>query len=641
MVWMAALAAAIAGTPAATAKPPANVEAFAHLPAMSSPSLSPDGRHFAAIEPINGRPGVAIYQVGAPAGARPVMIPVDDWLVYRVRWVSNERLMIAASKPARYWFGKTTITRGLFVSPDGGNPVRVLGNVQTLEYNGSGTSVVDLMIDDPEHILMRLMARSTMGHGRVSLFRVNLKTGNGRKVELGGPDTGNWLTDGRGNLVARVDYTNKPRREKLLVRDGDNWREIASADATADSALNVTGLSADGRAAIRVARVNGREALAAIDLTTGAETLLYQHPARDLGAVLEDEWTGKLVGVKPAGQEPPVYFDADRKKAQAALNKAFAGHSARQIGANLDRSIVIVAADSPRFPATFYFLDRKTGQASEIMSSYPSLSEDDLGEMKAYNYEARDGLTIPAFITLPPGRAAKNLPAVVMPHGGPDSADELGFDWWAQFMANRGYVVLQPNFRGSSGYGRAFTEAGLQQWGLKMQDDISDGVLKMIADGIADPKRVCIVGASYGGYAALAGATLTPELYACVVAVAPVTDLPEMLNDVNSAGGRDSFIAAFWRSRIGDLSKDRERLEATSPTYQAKNVKAPILLMHGVDDVTVPIEQSEFMARALDRHGKTYKLVRFRGDDHYLQLGATRLTMLKELEAFLKAHIGG
>ena len=149
--------------------------------------------------------------------------------------------------------------------------------------------------------------------------------------------------------------------------------------------------------------------------------------------------------------------------------------------------------------------------------------------MKPYPYKARDGLDIPAYLTLPPGKAPKNLPVVVMPHGGPDYRDYIGFDWMAQFFANRGYAVLQPNFRGSSGYGHKFTEAGLHQWGLKMQDDISDGVKKLIADGIANPKRVCIVGASYGGYAALAGATFTPDLYACAVSFAGISDLPRAI----------------------------------------------------------------------------------------------------------------
>jgi dipeptidyl aminopeptidase/acylaminoacyl peptidase len=274
------------------------------------------------------------------------------------------------------------------------------------------------------------------------------------------------------------------------------------------------------------------------------------------------------------------------------------------------------------------------------MPTYPGLTEADLGEMKPYDYAARDGLRIPAYITLPPGRAPKNLPAVVMPHGGPDARDTLRFDWWAQFLANRGYVVLQPNFRGSAGYGRAFTEAGLQQWGLKMQDDITDGVKKMIADGIVDPKRVCIVGASYGGYAALAGATLTPEMYACSVSVAGVSDLPEMLSYERRTSGKNSGAVRFWASRIGSADEDSERLRATSPARQAARARAPIMLLHGENDTTVPIEQSEMMVEALQDAGKPVTFIKLEGDDHYLHLASTRLQMLRALEGFLAEHIG-
>jgi len=632
-----ALAVAVAFTLPASAKPP--VEAFAALPAMRGPQLSPDGRYLAAVQPIDGRPGVTVYTVGAPAGTQPAAIRFAGWIVRGVRWVSNERLMVVGGKTDEVQRDLWTIARAVLISPDGSNTVRVLDNVPSLQFNGSGAAIVDLTIDDPADILMALGARSGGYYFRRSLFRVDLQTGAGRKLDVGGADTGWWLTDGAGSVLARLDFTDDPLREHLLVPDGDDWREIASEAADADNGLNVVGVSEDGRGAMRIVRIDGRDALARIDLATGAETVVYKHPSRDVDNVVRDPWTGLVVGVS-AADGAPVYFDTDRRKAQAALQKAFPGQAVFQASETRDRTKLVAVVDSPRTPATYYFVDRKTKLVTEIMASYPGLTADDLGEMKPYDYTARDGLHIPAFITLPPGVAPKNLPAIVMPHGGPDAHDSLGFDWWAQFLANRGYVVLQPNYRGSSGYGRAFTEAGLHQWGLKMQDDISDGVLKMIADGIADPKRVCIVGASYGGYAALAGATLTPDLYACAVAVAGVSDLAEMLADARNDAGATSGLVSFWTSRIGDLSKDADQIEATSPAMQAAHVKCPILLMHGENDTTVPIEQSEIMADWLKAKGKPFSFVRFKGDDHYLQLAETRQVMLTEIEKFLEANIG-
>ncbi len=227
-----------------------------------------------------------------------------------------------------------------------------------------------------------------------------------------------------------------------------------------------------------------------------------------------------------------------------------------------------------------------------------------------------------------------------MPHGGPDARDVVGFDWWAQFLANRGYAVLQPNYRGSKGYGRKFTEAGLQQWGLKMQDDISDGVKKLIADGIADPKRICIVGASYGGYAALAGATFTPDLYACAMSFAGVSDLNDFMFTQRSDTGKDSQGTSFWKSRVGSDWDNSDKLKATSPALHAAQVKCPILLMHGKGDTTVRIKQSMIEYEALKDAGKDVRFIRFDGEDHYLNFADTRIRMLKELEAFLKKNIG-
>jgi dipeptidyl aminopeptidase/acylaminoacyl peptidase len=260
--------------------------------------------------------------------------------------------------------------------------------------------------------------------------------------------------------------------------------------------------------------------------------------------------------------------------------------------------------------------------------------------VQPYPYKARDGLDIPAYITLPPGKPLNKLPLIVMPHGGPDARDRIGFDWMAQFFANRGYAVLQPNFRGSWGYGHKFTDAGQLQWGLKMEDDLTDGVKKLVADGMVDPKRVCIVGASYGGYAALAGATLTPDVYACAISFAGVSDLPKMLAQERARYGKDSQTVSFWTTRIGSPFDDSEQLRATSPARHADQVRCPVLLLHGEGDTTVPIEQSEIMNDALKSAGKQVEFIRFPGEDHYMNLADTRIRFLKETEAFVKKNIG-
>ncbi len=217
----------------------------------------------------------------------------------------------------------------------------------------------------------------------------------------------------------------------------------------------------------------------------------------------------------------------------------------------------------------------------------------------------------------------------------------MDFNWWAQFMANRGYAVLQPNHRGSSGYGANFAAAGFHQWGLKMQDDITDGVKKLIADGIADPKRICIVGASYGGYAALAGATFSPNLYACAVSFAGISDLPMLLDDAEDEFGVHSSMMSYLNSRVGNERDDIARLKATSPALHAEQVRCPILLMHGASDFTVRIDQSKEMYDRLRSAGKPVEFIRFEGDeDHYFERAETRIRMLTEIEKFLAKYIG-
>ncbi len=376
-------------------------------------------------------------------------------------------------------------------------------------------------------------------------------------------------------------------------------------------------------------------------MTTGKESPLFANEKYDVDDSLEDPWTGRVIGVAFADDKLEyLYFDPAMEKLQRGLEVAFPGLSVHAVSWDLAKDKLIVMVDGPRQPTAYYYLNRTTHEATQLASTYPNLDEADLGEMKPWPYKARDGLDIPAYLTLPPGKAPKNLPVVIMPHGGPGARDMLAFDWMSQFFANRGYAVLQPNFRGSTGYGQKFEEAGYGQWGLKMQDDVTDGVKKLIADGIADPKRICIVGASYGGYAALAGAAFTPDLYACAVSFAGVSDIGKMLRSDATDYGANSWAVSEMNRSVGDRYDNSGQLAATSPAKHADAIKCPVLLLHGAGDTTVRIDQSEAMRDALQAAHKSVQYVRFEGDSHYMLLADTRIRVLKEAEAFLKKNIG-
>lgn len=295
--------------------------------------------------------------------------------------------------------------------------------------------------------------------------------------------------------------------------------------------------------------------------------------------------------------------------------------------------------ESPSSPPVYYLVDLAANKADIVGEAYPALADAKLGEVRMITYKARDGADVPAYLTLPPGSSGKNLPLILLPHGGPESRDNYEFDWLTQFLATRGYAVLQPQFRGSTGFGDAWRKAGYRQWGLLMQDDITDGVKALIEQGVADSKRVCVVGWSYGGYAALAGAAFTPDLYRCAVSINGVSDLPQMLSYelARASDGDESSSVAYGREHIGPVT-DRAVIEK-SPARAATQVKAPVLLLTATNDTVVPSLQSEMMARALKILDKPVTLVQVKGDDHWLSQTATRLQVLKETEKFLKANL--
>lgn len=657
-VFCAALSATIFGQAHAQNMPP--VEAFGSLPKFSQPRLSPDGKFLAAIQEFNGEPVVTIRPT---AGGAPKGTAIPGMIISYIQWVKNDRLLFTASATImnmNFVDPKTTMSRAFTVDTSGQELAVMLSDRRSVAINSDASTVTDINLADPNNVQMSLIVVKQPGdfnflrtdsgqdYFRRDLFNVNVRDGTSEHVVTGGEFTFEFYTDGKGHVIGRRDRSGASlvvstrsqirRLDNIFrYRNGD-WTLVKSYDEAGDQNSGIVGVASDGKSLVQT-RIGETSGLDRFDLDKGeAVETLFSHPQYDLENVITDEWTGQVIGAYYFADKPEYrYFDPQRQALQKGIEQAFPGKAAQAVSESQDRSLAIVAANSPRTPTTYYLLNRQTHVASEIAGTYPGLRESDLGEMKAYNYTARDGLRIPAFITLPPGRTARNLPAVVMPHGGPDSRTTLAFNWWAQFLANRGYVVLQPNFRGSSGYGRKFTEAGLQQWGLKMQDDITDGVNKMVADGIVDAKRICIVGASYGGYAALAGAAFTPDIYACAVSVAGISDLPEVLRESR----RDSSYTSFWQSRIGSLYEDSEQLRATSPARHTDKIKAPVLLMHGENDTTVPIEQSEIMERALKQAGKKVSFVRFPGDDHNLNLATTRIKMLTEVERFLAEHIGG
>jgi dipeptidyl aminopeptidase/acylaminoacyl peptidase len=643
----------------ALAAPP--VEAFGNLPEISDVRLSPDGTHFSAVEPVNGRPAVLVFQIHPPAGARPLVYALKDGDADGSYWVNNDRLICFFYQnkfnDESTGMNLRKFSRAISVSISSKSPAFMLmeGTRVYAQNGGQNMTLVGRSIDDPSLLYMEAFrfyahgdgdTRLGNGRARLELFSVNVENNQIETLEHGEKDTVGWTLDEHGKMVGRLDSTDSSELPKnidtFLVRDGGDWREAATFDNASGVLASGQGISLDGNSLVLLKYgKHDKKYLETLPIKAGAApSEIYSNPSYDVDHAIHDKWTDRVVGAAYIDDRlQNTYVDPQLAHIQKRLETALPGQTVELSSWNQKRDTFLVTAEDPHNPPGIYLFTTADGHLEYLMNAYPALQPADLGDVKAYPYKARDGMDIGAYLTLPPGKAAKNLPTVIFPHGGPDDRDFQRFDWWAQFMASRGYAVLQPNFRGSDGYGATFRDAGFGQWGRKMQDDVSDGAKKLIADGVADPKRICIVGASYGGYAALAGATFSPDLYACAVSYAGIADVSAILG-IARGSGADSASMHFWEDRVGATYADSKSLQTISPAFHADQVRAPVLLLHSNTDTVVPVEQSMREENALLAAGKKVRFVKLQGADHNMDHSDVRLSVLKETEAFLAANIG-
>jgi dipeptidyl aminopeptidase/acylaminoacyl peptidase len=355
----------------------------------------------------------------------------------------------------------------------------------------------------------------------------------------------------------------------------------------------------------------------------------------DIGSVYADPDTGNMIGYFRNGANGGrVFFDEESQRRSRLIERTFASPDLAFADwtPGLGRTVLRTSGEGDS--GTWYMIDLDERKAEPIGMERPSVTAEFVGPISVFDFTAADGLEMDGILTLPPGREPTNLPVVIFPHGGPASHDSLEFHWWAQAFASRGYAVFQPNFRGSTNHGPAFQQAGRGEWGRKMQSDISDGLAALSAEGIVDPDRACIMGGSYGGYAALAGVTLQQGLYRCSVAVAPVSDLRLLFQTEYDDSGDSGLVRRALRENLGPISE----LNDVSPRRSADQADAPILLIHGRDDTVVPFEQSTVMANALRSADKPYRLVELESEDHWLSRSETRKQMLEEAMEFVLEH---
>lgn len=633
-----AAAAAVAmsfGVAAAVQAQPAPIEAYAALPAVESVAVSPDGSTLAYIR--RGADGDAVI-AQARTGEALVTIDVSDRVARGVFWASPDHVVISSTVNTKLPY---TTSPGLYEQLD-------IVNVRTRR-------VARALRSADKAILTANFGPVTLGTHRgqpvmylrtytvendaytYDLYRVDLDDGRGRRHQVGAEDTNGYIVREDGEIAARTTYDTETGVWRLLVPSGGSWRELMSRRELMDrpSALGF-GRTHD-TVLIAESRDEGR-VLFEVSLADGSEQQI--DGAGDAALILRNG-DGLMVGVAQEGLTRTYnLFDPALQANWEMLQRGLPGRMLFMGDASDDLSTLVFRAEGAGEPGSVYLFDANRQSVNLIGREYPALPPEAVSQVSVVRYKAADGLDLFGYLTTPTGREARNLPLVVMPHGGPASRDSAGFDWQAQAIASRGYAVFQPQFRGSEGLGRDLLEAGYGEFGRKMQTDLSDGVRHLAAAGVVDPSKVCIVGASYGGYAALAGMTLDSGVYRCAVSVSGDSDLPVMLATERREGGRARFNTGlrYWQRFMGVENDTDPLLAQLSPSRLVSRIEGPVLLIHGREDTVVPFEQSEIMERAMRQAGKDVELVALDGEDHHMTFPATRRQMLTATIKFLEEH---
>jgi dipeptidyl aminopeptidase/acylaminoacyl peptidase len=646
------LVSAVAQTAAATpADPPA---AFGARESVLSASLSPSGRQLAFIAPGPGQT-TFLYTVDAAGGGTPRQTLSADGKPERLNrcgWVSEIRLVCTI-----YMVGSSAavggqvvgVTRLIAIDSDGKN-IKLLsrsGRPDDQYVSFGGGSVIDWLPDSEGSVLMgrqyvpeakagTRMVDSREGFG---VDRINTMTLESKVIESANPRANRYISDGRGtirimetaDIAGATGYESGRLDYFYRTKSSRDWKSLGSYSSVRDEGFYPIAVDPDLDVAYGYQKdSSGRDALYSVALDgSKRETLVFAHPQVDVDGTVRIGRRGRLVGVTYAtDKREAAYFDKDLAALGRSLTKAMPGLPlVRFMDSSVDESKLLLWAGSDTDAGRYYLFDKASKQLNELMLARPELENVTLAAMKPVTYKASDGTNVPGYLTLPPGSSGKGLPAIVMPHGGPSARDEWGFDWLVQYYASRGYAVLQPNYRGSSGYGEGwYQKNGFQSWRTAI-GDVNDAGRWLVSQGIADPARLAIVGWSYGGYAALQSQVLDPALFKAVVAIAPVTDLASLVED---SDGWSNYEVV--RKFIGTGPHLREG----SPAQNAATIKAPVLLFHGDLDLNVGIAQSRKMQDKLKGAGARSELIVYPGLDHQLDDKTARSDMLRRSDAFLR-----
>lgn len=593
---------------------------FFRNPEKAGFEVSPDGKSIAFLQPWESRLNIHVQTRGGNEIKR--VTEVKDRDIRQYLWKGNDYLVYLKDNGGDENFHVFVVDR------------QGKGTRELTPFDKVRAGIINALVDSDEELLIGLNKRNPQ---LFDVYRLNVRTGE-LKLEVENPGgVSQWVADHEGKVRAAIKTDGVNQTLLYRATENDAFKPVLTTDFR--SSMSPAFFTFDNQRLYALSNI-GRDRQSAVefDPATAKEVkLIYEHPEVDVSALRYSHKRKVLTAASyVTAKAERHFFDPEFDAIYQRVKKALPNYQIDFVSVDRAEQVMTLIATSDRSRGTYYLYEREGDKLSKLADLSPWLAEDKLAQMQPVQYKSRDGLTINGYLTLPQGKPAKNLPVVINPHGGPWARDVWRFNPEVQFLANRGYAVLQMNFRGSTGYGRKFWEASFKQWGKTMQDDVSDGVKYLVAQGIADPKRVCIYGGSYGGYATLAGLAYSPELYACGVDYVGVSNLFTFLKT----------IPPYWKpylemlhEMVGHPEKDKALLEASSPVMHVDKMRAPLLVAQGAKDPRVNIDESNQIVAALKKKGVDVPYLVKENEGHGFSNEENRFEFYEAMEKFLAKHL--
>lgn len=618
---------------------------FARLPMVKDIQISPDGKRIAYLRDVKQNYIIVVQSLINPK-AKPVTLKIAEATIRDLEWVSNERILFSSSQAqySRGDFETFTFWRSGLLNAENGDTIWAF-NSERFKYNIGAPQLVSKLHNDPEHILLSYYYSLAGSYNQIkAVFKVNINSGEREQIYRDS-NASNWIAETSDQIDSFIefDYKNEIAKINFRIEGTDDFQFLITGGKSGEEAFfseYILGQSKDRKSVYYYERDEDEILYLAKSDIDGVKVSNKRNVSNnkkyDVDTVTYDYHSGKLNGFMIIEDiTNTTYFDPVLAQVQADLDATFPDASIRITSYDKKKTKFVAFVSGSEYPQQYLLYDTIAGSLGLLGVGFPNADTALLSKVEKFNYRAKDGTQLSAYLTLPKTSNSEKPKLIVLPHGGPASRDSMSFDWVRQFFAAHGYAVLQVNFRGSSGFGKKFEEAGHGQWGKKMQTDVDEGVDELIGKGLVDSDRICIVGGSYGGYVAMYAATSNPERYKCAVSFAGISELYNVFYHEEQQLGSTSY----FQKSIGD-QLDLEYLKKFSPLEMVTERTSPIMLIHGTEDTSVPVFQSSKMFKKLKEKGvldSTY--IEIEGADHWMSSGKTRRIFLENAIKFIDKHI--